>query len=166
MPAQYSENEIISALSVLGEPTRVRILILISELGRARSIDILPEFSVTQPTLSHHLNLMLENNLLVATPDGRCIYYSVNADMLKAISAFTDTLTAPPVVVTTPQGKAVAEKRTQVRRKIAKESATLKKTSSVPIPKSSVDKPDIDKLRKEKKKKDKKKDKDKKKKKK
>ena len=143
MALRSSDNEISRVLSVMSEPTRIKIIRLISGSGELRSKDLLPEFEITQPTLSHHLNLLLENNVLTARKSGRYVYFSVNRGTMNLVADLMAGIAS---------GKA--------------ESPVIKKTDSIEAPKK-VNKinPDKDKSGKVKKDKDKK-DKDKKKKKK
>ncbi len=151
-------DEIIMMLSVLAEPTRVRILRYIATAGELRSIDILPKFRITQPTLSHHMNLLTENGLVNVRKEGRCVYYSINRKALSELENFITELTEPPVL-------GVIKKQEPLKEMPIKKAAVLKKDSSVPQPKNIISSPDVDELKKNKKKKDKKKkDKDKKKK--
>lgn len=70
----------------MSEPTRIRIIRLISGAGELRSCDLLPEFEITQPTLSHHLNVLLENDVLTSRKDGRCVYFSVNKGTMSLVA--------------------------------------------------------------------------------
>ncbi len=161
-----TDNDIktIEMMSVLTEPTRIKILQLISSEGELCAKNILPMFQITQPTLSHHLNLLVENDILVARKDGRFTYYSVNKKSIDSIRKLIDSLTEPPVVRTI--------KRPVATPVVAKPKATpvLKRESSVPAPKIAIASPDLEEIKKtkkkkksEKKKKDKEKDKKKKK---
>ena len=80
-----ADLNIAQMLSVLAEPTRIRILECISREGEMCAKDILPVFAITQPTLSHHLNLLLDNDILSARKDGRFVYYSVNIKSMEAL---------------------------------------------------------------------------------
>ena len=86
MAARASDNEISRVLSVMSEPTRIRIIRLISGSGELRSCDLLPEFEITQPTLSHHLNVLLENGILMSRKAGRCVYFSVNKGTMSLVA--------------------------------------------------------------------------------
>ena len=86
MAARSTDNEISRVLSVLSEPTRIRIIRLISGSGELRSCDLLPEFEITQPTLSHHLNLLLENDVLTSRKEGRCVYFSINKGTMSLVA--------------------------------------------------------------------------------
>lgn len=149
---------IVEMLSVLAEPTRIKILEYISREGELCAKDILPMFAITQPTLSHHLNLLLDNKILSARKDGRFVYYKVDKKSMDALKKLIESFTEPPVV-----GK--IKKAPQV--KSAEKKPVLKKKSSVPMPKTVIASPDLEEIKKNKKKKKsdkKKKDKDKKKK--
>lgn len=86
MAARNSDNEISRVLSVMSEPTRIRLIRLISGSGELRSCDLLPEFEITQPTLSHHLNVLVENDVLMSRKQGRCIYFSVNKGTMSLVA--------------------------------------------------------------------------------
>lgn len=86
MAVRASDNEISRVLSVMSEPTRIRIIRLISGSGELRSCDLLPEFEITQPTLSHHLNVLLENGVLMSRKEGRCVYFSVNRGTMSLVA--------------------------------------------------------------------------------
>ena len=150
-------------MSVLAEPSRIKILEIISADGEKCARDILPVFRITQPTLSHHLNLMLDSEILSARKEGRFVYYSVNKESVSAIRDLLDSFLEPPVVRTV---KAKEDKSSGLAPKT---KPVLKKSGSVPEPKVVIASPDLEEIKKakkkkkpEKKKKDKEKDKKKK----
>ncbi len=158
MTRGHDTERLSGCLAVMAEPVRIKILNTIASKGEICAKDILPEFAVTQPTLSHHMRVLVENDLVLARKEGRNVYYSVNTATVKELADMLIQLGEPPVVQTTPEGKGLTNKRTQTRRKQAKAPA-LKKSSSVPVPKVPAKAPDIEKLKKKKKKKSKDKDK-------
>ena len=150
MAARSTDNEISRVLSVLSEPTRIRIIRLISGSGELRSCDLLPEFEITQPTLSHHLNILLENDVLTSRKEGRCVYFSINkgtmslvADLMAGIA--NGSLSKP------------ASKKAAEAAKLAKKEDKSEKPVKVKPEKVKKDKKDKDKKKKKKDKKDKKK---------
>ena len=158
MAARTSDNEISRVLSVLSEPTRIRIIRLISGSGELRSCDLLPEFEITQPTLSHHLNVLLENDVLTSRKQGRCVYFSVNrgtvslvADLMQGIASGTVT---KPVSKKTAKKAAAASAKEEPAVIMVKPGKKDEKT--VLKDKSFKVKKDKDKKDKKKKKKDKK----------
>lgn len=64
-------------VKAMADETRQSILTLLQE--REMSVGELTEhFSVTQPTISHHLALLRRANLVVLRRDGRQTFYRVN----------------------------------------------------------------------------------------
>lgn len=161
MSARSSDNEISRVLSVMSEPTRIKIIRLISGSGELRSLDLLPEFEITQPTLSHHLNLLLENNVLIARKQGRYVYFSVNRGTMNLVAELMAGIASGKASVPMVKKAATSDASTTGKKE---EKAVIKvkpvKNKSGKV-KKDKDKKDKDK----KKKKDKKDKKDKKKKK-
>ena len=164
MAARSTDNEISRVLSVLSEPTRIRIIRLISGSGELRSCDLLPEFEITQPTLSHHLNVLLENDVLTSRKEGRCVYFSVNRGTMSLVAELMQGIAsgsaAKPVAKKSAKKAASSAKKdepivTEVRPGKKDEKAVLKDKSSKV--KKDKDKKDKDKKKKKKDKKDKKK---------
>ena len=154
-----ADLNIAQMLSVLAEPTRIRILECISREGEMCAKDILPVFVITQPTLSHHLNLLLDNDILSARKDGRFVYYSVNKKSMEALRKLIDSFMEPPVVGKVKRTTAATSAKPKVKKPV------VKKKTSVPMPKTVIASPDLEELKKAKKKKKsdkKKKEKDKK----
>ncbi|MDF1512659.1 MAG: metalloregulator ArsR/SmtB family transcription factor, partial [Anaerolineae bacterium] len=58
----------------VGDPKRLRLLYLVAE--GPRSVTELTEvLNVAQPTVSHHLRILRERGMVVATREGTTIYY-------------------------------------------------------------------------------------------
>jgi len=55
---------------------------------------ILEEFSITQPTLSHHMKLLCESGLVNGRKDGRWTYYSLNRETVSRLRVFVDEVTS------------------------------------------------------------------------
>jgi ArsR family transcriptional regulator len=162
MTAEERDEEQLRRLSVLAEPMRMKILRLLSANKSLRAKDILEEFSVTQPTLSHHMNILMDSELVRAQKDGRCIWYSINTSSIKSLTDMLSELADGRLAVSSSKAGAKAKKGSASSKKASsKVKPALKVDSSVPKPKTVVESPDIEEL---KKKKDKKKKSDKKKK--
>ena len=67
-------NEFAKAMA---DETRQRILSLLQQ-GEMNEGDIVSHFNLTQPTISHHLSLLRNANLVTARHDGRYVFYSAN----------------------------------------------------------------------------------------
>lgn len=61
----------------LGNSSRLKIINMLSQ-GEMCACSILKEFNFTQPTLSHHMNVLMECKLVVCRKDGVWSYYSLN----------------------------------------------------------------------------------------
>ena len=151
----------------MSEPTRIRIIRLISGAGELRSCDLLPEFEITQPTLSHHLNVLLENDVLTSRKDGRCVYFSVNkgtmslvADMMASIA---NGSTSKPASKKSSAAAGKKEEKADKSEKSEKSDKSDKPVKPVKVKPEKVKKDKKDKDKDKKKKKKDKKDKKKKK---
>ena len=71
----------------LGDPTRVRLLSLIAATdgGEACVCDLTAPVGFSQPTVSHHLKLLVDAGLLSRDQRGKWAYYGVIDDTLEAI---------------------------------------------------------------------------------
>ncbi|MBO4635969.1 MAG: helix-turn-helix transcriptional regulator [Clostridiales bacterium] len=73
--ARMFDPELINSTT---EITRLQILYLLSGGRELCAADIGSQFDLSQPTLSHHLNLLVQTGVLSMRKDGRKIYYSIN----------------------------------------------------------------------------------------
>jgi ArsR family transcriptional regulator len=69
-------------LKAISEPKRLRIVDMLS-CGELCACEILEEFHITQPTLSHDMKLLVEAGIVKDRREGKNIYYSLNQDILK-----------------------------------------------------------------------------------
>lgn len=74
----------------LGDPARVRLLSLIaaSDGGEACICDLTAPVGLSQPTVSHHMKLLVDAGLVTREQRGKWAYYRVVTDALdQAVSA-------------------------------------------------------------------------------
>ena len=86
-------NEHVKLLSALADPTRLRIVELLS--GACDSIcvcDITTQFDLGQPTISHHLKVLREANLVSWEKRGLWVYYSLNRDVFEEVAGYLSGL--------------------------------------------------------------------------
>lgn len=78
----------------LGDPTRVRLLSLISAHpgGEACVCDLTDPVGLSQPTVSHHLRQLVDAGLMTRDQRGRWSYYRV---VQPALDALADSLHCP-----------------------------------------------------------------------
>lgn len=146
-------EELLKALSVLSESTRTEILFTIASEGELRAKDVLKKFDITQPTLSHHLNFLLENEIIRSRKEGRCVWYSVNKEMMLELSDLLKKLADPKTAAKIEKAPEQPKVKAKSPAKKSTGTPSLKKNSSVPKLKQKVEAPDIEELKKKKKKK-------------
>lgn len=85
MKLDYEENaRIIKALS---DSNRLKIIDILS-CGERCACDILEHFDFSQPTLSHHMKVLMECDLVNVRKDGLWSYYSLNTNKCNNIILF------------------------------------------------------------------------------
>lgn len=76
----------------LNDPIRREILELLKK-GDMTAGEIADQFNITKPSISHHLDLLKQANLVTALKEGQFIYYSLNTtvidEMMKWFLQFT-----------------------------------------------------------------------------
>lgn len=80
---EITDQEVVSLsrlFGLLGEPTRVRILLLLC--GGEHNVSRLCELlRLPQPTVSHHLGLLRRGGLLTSRRDGKSIHYGLDGKL-------------------------------------------------------------------------------------
>ena len=73
-----------NTLKALSDPIRRKILNLLKS-GRMSAGDIAEHFPVTGASISRHLSVLKEADLIRDTREGKFIYYDLNASVLEEI---------------------------------------------------------------------------------
>ena len=73
-----------ATLKALADPTRRDILELLKK-GRLSAGEIGDHFPVTGPSISRHLSVLKEADLIRDTREGKFIYYDLNTSVLEEI---------------------------------------------------------------------------------
>lgn len=68
----------------LGDDTRQRIINMLKN-GTLCGCTILEQLDITQPTLSHHMKLFCELNIVTCEKKGKWTYYTLNKSLFKEI---------------------------------------------------------------------------------
>ncbi|WP_374719029.1 autorepressor SdpR family transcription factor [Parageobacillus toebii] len=68
----------------LADPTRRDILNLLKNRDLTAG-EIADHFRISKPSISHHLNLLKQADLVHAEKDGQYIYYSINTTVLQDV---------------------------------------------------------------------------------
>jgi len=69
-------------LKALSDPIRREILNLLKK-GRLSAGEIVEHFSVTAPSVSRHLSVLKEADLIRDTREGKFIFYEINTSVLE-----------------------------------------------------------------------------------
>lgn len=67
----------------LADDTRQQILVMLQENEMCVS-DIVAAFSMSQPSISHHLSVLKQFNLVTSRKEGKQVYYGLNHDNVVA----------------------------------------------------------------------------------
>ena len=81
-------------LKALADPTRLRLVSMVAahEGGEACVCDLTEPLGLTQPTISHHLKILVEAGILTRDKRGKWAYYALVPGALDAVSeALTTT---------------------------------------------------------------------------
>lgn len=80
-----------SVFKALNDPTRREILQLLRQRDMTAG-EIVEQFRISGPSISHHLDLLKQAGLVTAMKDGQFVYYSLNTtvmdDILKWVMQF------------------------------------------------------------------------------
>ena len=84
-------NEVSELCKVLSDPHRIRILQLLVD-GEKCASELLGEFTISQPTLSHHMKTLVEAGLLTEKKRGKRTYYAIDRHTWDEFMLVLDTI--------------------------------------------------------------------------
>ena len=73
----------------IADPTRRAILLLVASQSMTAGA-IASNFDTARPTVSNHLQILTECELLQLTKNGREVYYQINAKNMKEVADFIE----------------------------------------------------------------------------
>ena len=81
------EAEVLSkSLKALADPIRLRLVSIIATSGEACACDLPDLLGRSQPTISHHLSLLVEAGILDREQRGKWAWFTLNRDRISAIT--------------------------------------------------------------------------------
>ena len=89
MIKNFEEN--IKVFKALGELNRAKIINMLST-GEKCACMLLEEFNFTQPTLSHHMKVLIDCNIVKYRKEGTWIYYSLNKEVCNETIKFLNSI--------------------------------------------------------------------------
>lgn len=75
----------------LSDSNRLEIVQMLT-MGEKCACELLKAFVISQPTLSHHMRILADCELVRVRKDGKWSYYSLNCDTLTEFRHFIDSL--------------------------------------------------------------------------
>jgi ArsR family transcriptional regulator len=80
-------------LKALADPTRLRLVSMVAahEGGEACVCDLTDPLGLTQPTISHHLKILMDAGIFTRQKRGKWAYYALVPSALDALSAVLST---------------------------------------------------------------------------
>ncbi len=114
--------------AVIGDCTRMQILHTLADAKSLRAKDILAHVEISQPTLSHHMRVLVEKKIVKANRIGRECFYSIDSDTIESLidelktiqnapEKVNDTLASETVVVKKKKNKAKKEEKEKKDKK-------------------------------------------------
>lgn len=88
-PNSYAMNLRRDVFQAIADPTRRAILLLVASQAMTAGA-IAANFDTARPTVSKHLQILTECELLGQEQDGREIYYHLNAKKMKEVADFIE----------------------------------------------------------------------------
>lgn len=88
-PMNNEEFALIS--KALSDSNRLQIIGMITEQERC-ACKLLEHFNISQPTLSHHMRILSDSNLLRVRKEGKWSHYSMNVETMEAYRAYVESL--------------------------------------------------------------------------
>ena len=79
-------QELVTMLKALADPVRLRLVNLIARSGEACACDLPALLDRSQPTISHHLKVLVDAGLLEREKRGKWAWFRVRTDQLQALS--------------------------------------------------------------------------------
>ena len=98
-------NEVSEICKVLSDPHRIQILQMLVD-GEKCASELLEKFTISQPTLSHHMKSMTDSGMIQEKKKGKRTYYSINRQTWDEFMLVLDTISStdywpwfPPAVL-------------------------------------------------------------------
>ena len=89
---EHSDKKTAEMFKALGDENRIKILILLQG-GEKCACVLLDDLHITQPTLSHHMKILCDSEIVVGRKEGKWMYYSISAEGAKNAASVLQSLT-------------------------------------------------------------------------
>jgi ArsR family transcriptional regulator len=92
---ELNDAHVILALKALSDPNRFRMMQVVAEAGELSCGEVNRRFDLAQPTISHHVKLLVEAGLLTARTEGKHHFLSVDRAQLARLTGLLRSRLAP-----------------------------------------------------------------------
>lgn len=82
------QSEIAIIAKAMGHPARVAIIDLLLKVNACIGNDILEKIPLAQPTISQHLKVLKDANLIKGTIEGNTVFYCINESTFELLSKY------------------------------------------------------------------------------
>ncbi len=86
-----TEEDAVLVCRALGDPNRMRIVAALTG-GEECACRLLEQFDITQPTLSHHMKILVDSGLVRVRRDGKWMHYSLDCAVFRAFKQYVGEL--------------------------------------------------------------------------
>lgn len=76
------KNDLEKIFKALGNEIRLDIVKAILSKKEMSCQELMKQFTLSQPTMSHHFSLLLDSDVLLVRKDGTRCYYKINTEKL------------------------------------------------------------------------------------
>lgn len=83
----------------LAEPVRLDILAMLAQSERC-ACNLLEQLSISQPTLSHHMKILVRTGLVQSRKNATWTYYALHQESLATLKSFITSLEQGPATPT------------------------------------------------------------------
>ena len=92
--SQENAESLAKSVKALADPARIRIISMVAahEDGEACVCDLTEPLGLSQPTVSHHLKILVDAGFLSRTKRGTWAYFRIESRALNALSSFLTTV--------------------------------------------------------------------------
>ena len=88
------EHKAASLFKALGDENRIRILKQLRS-GEKCACRLLEELNISQPTLSHHMKILCDSEIVVGRKEGKWMHYSICCEGSREVRALLQSLLSP-----------------------------------------------------------------------
>ena len=94
---EVAAERLAHTFKALSDPSRVKLISLIaaSEDGEACACDLTEPVGLSQPTVSHHMRILVDAGLVAREQRGKWAYFSINPEAASRLTGLVDLKEAP-----------------------------------------------------------------------